>query len=177
MRPERQHRPRPTPTPSAQRQRAVRWLRCSYRAGAIVDAAAAVGMAVPARLWPVRFAPSFRRDREFTYGMGAGAALMAGWTLLLWADRRPLQRKGVLPLTMLVIGGLLANDRRARRAGLTTARDLAPGDSAEPPHTARTRLARHGWCFRAACRPRPRLRTPGCRRRGGPRRRPPPPAG
>jgi hypothetical protein len=44
MQPERQHGPRPTPEPNAQRGRAVRWLRCSYRAGAIVDAAAAVGM-------------------------------------------------------------------------------------------------------------------------------------
>jgi hypothetical protein len=37
MRPERQHRPRSTPEPSAQHERAVRWLRRSHRAGAIVD--------------------------------------------------------------------------------------------------------------------------------------------
>jgi hypothetical protein len=128
MRPERQHRPRSAPEPGAQRERAVRWLRRSYRTGAVVDAAATVGMLVPARLWMARFAPSFRRDRpEFSYGMGAGAALMAGWTLLLlWADRRPLQRKGVLPLTMVVVAGLAANDERARLAGLTSGRDLAP---------------------------------------------------
>jgi hypothetical protein len=82
----------------------------------------------PAGLWTVRFAWSFGRDRpEFTYGMGAGAALLAGWTLLLgWADRRPLQRKDVLPLTMVAIAGLMANDERARRAGLTSGRALAP---------------------------------------------------
>src|SRR6266508_3403704 len=46
--------------------------------------------------------------------MGAGVALLAGWTLLLlWADRRPLQHKGVLRLTILVISGLMAK-RRAR---------------------------------------------------------------
>lgn len=128
MRPDRQHQPRSAPQPRAQRERAVRWLRRSYRTGAIVDAGATVGMLVPGRPWPVRLAPWVGRDRpEFTYGMGAGAALMAGWTVLLWwADRRPLERRGVLPLTMLVIGGLLANDERARRAGLTTAWDLAP---------------------------------------------------
>lgn len=47
MRPEREHGARSTPEPRAQRLRAVCWLRRSYRAGAIVDAAAAVGMAVP----------------------------------------------------------------------------------------------------------------------------------
>jgi len=52
---------------------------------------------------------------------------MAGWTgLLLWADRAPLDRKGVLPLTIFpVIAGLAATDTAALRAGqLPTARVL-----------------------------------------------------
>jgi hypothetical protein len=95
MRPDRRHGPRSAPRQRAPRELAVRWLRRSYRAGAVVDAAAAVGMICPARLWPVRLAPLLGRDRpELTYGMGAGAALLAGWTLLLlWADRRPLGRR------------------------------------------------------------------------------------
>jgi len=50
--------------------------------------------------------------------MRTGAPLMAGWTvLLLWADRQPLERRGVLPITVLpVIAGLMANDApRCRR--------------------------------------------------------------
>ena len=128
MHTERLHGPGPAPGADAPRARAVRWLRRSYRTGAVVDAAATVGLICPDKLWPLRFARSADSDpAEFGYGMGAGAALMAGWThLLLWADRQPLQRKDVLPLTMLVVAGLMANDERARRAGLTSARELAP---------------------------------------------------
>jgi hypothetical protein len=36
----------------------------------------------------------------------------------LWADHRPLQRRGVLPITVApVIAGLIANDTHAVRAG------------------------------------------------------------
>ena len=38
--------------------------------------------------------------------MGMGAPLMFGWTvLLLWADRKPMERKEILPITLLVIAG------------------------------------------------------------------------
>jgi hypothetical protein len=39
---------------------AVRWLRRSYRAGALVDALAAVGMAIPGL-----YGPTLRFEREF----------------------------------------------------------------------------------------------------------------
>jgi hypothetical protein len=41
-----------------------------------------------------------------------GAALMLGWTvLLLWADRKPLERRGILPITVLpVVAGLMINE-------------------------------------------------------------------
>ena len=43
--------------------------------------------------------------------MGTSASLMFGWTLLLiWADRKPAERKGVLLLTIVpVISGLMAS--------------------------------------------------------------------
>lgn len=41
---------------------------------------------------------------EHRYAMGLGASLMAGWTLLLiWADRKPVERRGVLPLTIFPV--------------------------------------------------------------------------
>lgn len=107
----------------------VVWLRRSYRAGAAVDALAAIGMTFPDRLWTARFRGGFRRDsRELRYGMRSGAALMAGWTgLLLWADRRPLERKGVLPLTMFpVVAGLMANDARAVADGYLAKGSVVP---------------------------------------------------
>jgi len=98
---------------------AIRWLRISYWVGAIVDAVAAAQM-----LWPPLFRlgmglPGFTPGVEYHYAMGMGASLMIGWTaLLLWADRKPVERKGVLPLTVLpVIAGLAANQARGVLAG------------------------------------------------------------
>lgn len=109
---------------------AVRWLRRSYRAGAAVDAVAALGMAVPRLYGPtLRFRRGFRRTGpEFSYAIRAGAPLMAGWTvLLLWADRRPLARRGVLPITVFpVVAGLMANDAYAVRRGDVSAFGVAP---------------------------------------------------
>jgi hypothetical protein len=109
---------------------AVRWLRRSYRAGALVDAVAALGMVAPGLYGPtLRFVPDFRRDRpEFAYALRTGAPLMAGWTmLLLWADRKPLERRGVLPITIApVIAGLMANDAHAVRAGRLSSVSVAP---------------------------------------------------
>lgn len=109
---------------------AFRWLRASYRIGAFVDAVAAIGMAAPRLYGPtLRFNRRFRRHGpELAYGLRAGAPLMAGWTiLLLWADRRPLERHGVLPITMVpVIAGLMANDAHAVRAGGLSARGVWP---------------------------------------------------
>jgi hypothetical protein len=112
------------------REDAIRWLRWSYRAGAFVDALATVEMLLPDRLDTLgRFGPKLRKERTgFRYGMRTGAPLMAGWTaLLLWADRDPLARKDVLPLTIApVIAGLMANDAVAEHAGLVSGSRLAP---------------------------------------------------
>jgi hypothetical protein len=109
---------------------AVRWLRRSYRVGALVDALAAIGMAVPRLYGPtLRFDRRFeRRGPEFEYAMRAGAPLMMGWTiLLLWADKRPLERRGVLPITVVpVLAGLMANDARSVRAGHLSSLSVAP---------------------------------------------------
>ncbi len=114
----------------AETTEAVRWLRRSYRIGALVDALAALGMAAPRLYGPtLRFEAPFDRTRpEFSYAIRTGAPLMAGWTvLLLWADRRPLQRRGVLPITVApVIAGLIANDTHAVRDGQLSGRSLAP---------------------------------------------------
>jgi hypothetical protein len=119
-----------TSTSAGSTREAVRWLRLSYRAGALVDALAAVGMAVPRLYGPtLRFQADFdRHGPEFRYAVRVGAPLMAGWTvLLMWADRRPLERRGVLAITVIpVIAGLMANDAAAVRAGQLSGRGVAP---------------------------------------------------
>jgi hypothetical protein len=86
----------------------IRWLRVSYWWGIIADGLMAVLMLLPAR-----FAALMNVDiasmRDFGYGMGLGAPLMVGWTVLLfWADREPLARKDILPLTLVVVAGYIA---------------------------------------------------------------------
>lgn len=55
------------------------------------------------------------------------ASLMAAWTvLLLWAYRRPLERRFVAALTVLVIYGLLATEIAAVLAGGIAASRMIP---------------------------------------------------
>ena len=45
---------------------------------------------------------------EYIFAMWFGAALMLGWTLLLtWALVKPLERRFVAPLTIIVLAGLI----------------------------------------------------------------------
>lgn len=108
---------------------AIRWLRRAYRLGAIVDGLATVGMIFPGRLWTAGFRAPFDRNRpELAYGMRAAAPLMAGWTiLLLWADRKPLERQDVVAMTAVpVLAGLMVGDIAAVRAGHVAARSILP---------------------------------------------------
>ena len=98
---------------------AIRWLRISYWVGAVVDGAAAIQMLCPTLFGLGMGLPGFDPGADYRFAMGMGASLMLGWTaLLLWADRKPMERKGVLPLTVLpVIAGLAANQVRGVLAG------------------------------------------------------------
>lgn len=86
-------------------------LRISYWLGAIADGFMVVPMLSP-RVGGALFGiEDFDPGDEYRYAMMIGASLMLGWTvLLLWADRRPLERKGILLITMfpVIIGLALA---------------------------------------------------------------------
>ena len=83
-----------------------RWLKTAFLAGMVTDALALAPLLSPrlaAVLWGVADCAGFCR-----FAMGYAASLMAGWTLLLaWAYRKPVERRFVAPLTMVVIGGLV----------------------------------------------------------------------
>jgi hypothetical protein len=86
----------------------VLWLRISYWTGAIIDALACIPL-INSDVWAaINHVPNFHADWDFRYAQGFAAAFMAGWTILLvWADRNPLERRGVLPITVFpVIIGL-----------------------------------------------------------------------
>jgi len=106
----------------------VRWLRISYRTGAVIDALAAIQMLVPSVFAATNRLSGFRPPWEYKYAMGMGASLMLGWTaLLLWADRRPVERRGVLILTVFpVVVGLVANELWALSSGFISLGALVP---------------------------------------------------
>jgi hypothetical protein len=84
----------------------VLWLRIAYWAGIIADAIVAILMVFPERY--VRFYNlDLIPNATFGFGLRRAAPLMAGWTiLLLWADRKPVERKDILPITVcpVVVG-------------------------------------------------------------------------
>jgi hypothetical protein len=86
------------------------WLRASYWIGAAADGYATFRMVFP----------KIAQGPEYRYALGLGASLMLGWTILLiWADRRPVERKGVLLLTACpVLLGLVMAELFAFQAGL-----------------------------------------------------------
>jgi hypothetical protein len=86
----------------------IRWLRISYWTGAIIDALACIPL-LHSGVWAaINRVPHFHASVEFRYAQAFAAVFMAGWTvLLIWADRNPLERRGVLAITVFpVIIGL-----------------------------------------------------------------------
>ena len=86
--------------------KSIRWLRISYWVGIIVDGLVTIAWINPGMIGLL--------DSDSGMGiatriaLGWGASLLLAWTFLLfWADRKPLERKGVLLLTCFpVISGL-----------------------------------------------------------------------
>ena len=101
-----------------QQRSAIRWLRASFIAGAVADGIVGILMLIPSRMG----------ETEFRVPMGLGAALMFGWTaLLLWANREPMARKGVLVLTIFpAITGLLATQVWAAASGYSSVARVLP---------------------------------------------------
>lgn len=99
-------------------ERKIMWLRTSYWVGAVVDGIAAYRMLFP----------KIAHGLEYRYALGLGASLMLGWTfLLLWADRKPLERKGVLLLTVFpVISGILMTEFYAVLNGIISLERMLP---------------------------------------------------
>ena len=105
----------------------TRWLRISYWVGAIADAIAAVAMFFPEVGGVVYGIADFEPTAAYRYAMRLGASLMLGWTvLLLWADRKPLERRGVLPITVFVIAGLAWGGAFAVDAGFISLPNMIP---------------------------------------------------
>lgn len=104
----------------------VHFLRISYWWGIIADALSTVLMLFPAlfiRAMNLDLAP----EQGFRVGLLYGAPLMIGWTILLfWADRKPVERKSILPLTLPVVAGYILFEIYTLLAGLTSLVGVMP---------------------------------------------------
>lgn len=102
-----------------------RLLRIAFLSGAVTDALALVPMLFPPMaklLWGFDDARG-----AYRFAMGYGASLMLGWTLLLlWAYRRPQERRAVAALTVVVIYGLVLTEVTAVLSGAIDAWRMVP---------------------------------------------------
>jgi hypothetical protein len=103
-------------------------LRISYWAGAIVDGVAAMAMIFPALGKRMFGLANFNPGPDYSFAMGMSASLMLGWTaLLIWADRDPLARKGILLLTVFpVIFGIVIAEIIVVASGLIAVGQMIP---------------------------------------------------
>jgi hypothetical protein len=82
----------------------------SYWTGAIVDGIVFCKLFAQAYIGNECVLSNYVPEPPYRFAMAVAAALMLGWTLLLiWADRDPVARRGVLMLTLVVILGLIAS--------------------------------------------------------------------
>ena len=106
-------------------RRSERWLRRAFVAGALVDALALIPLLHPGTarlLWGIQADGGAQR-----FAAHSAAALMAGWTMLLWwASRRPLERRDVAPLTLLVVAGLILAEIAAATANVVPLGKMIP---------------------------------------------------
>ncbi len=85
------------------RSKKIVLLRIAYWIGIVLDALAFVQMAFPA-LGKKMLKVTMEIEPDYIFAINLGAGLMLAWTLLLfWADRKPLERRTIIPLTMIII--------------------------------------------------------------------------
>ncbi len=106
-------------------ERQAHLLQRAFLLGAITDALALIPMLIP---WIASVLWGFTDPSgAYRFAMGYGASLMLGWTvLLLWAYQRPMERRFVAALTVLVIYGLVLTEIVAVLSGHLEARRIVP---------------------------------------------------
>ena len=103
-------------------------LRVAFWVGAVTDGLAVIPM-ISRRIGAAVFGGDRSRDNiEYRFAMGIGAALMAGWTLLLlWGAASPIARRDILLLTVFpVIAGIVLATVLAARRGLISVSRTVP---------------------------------------------------
>jgi hypothetical protein len=106
----------------------ARFIGACYYAGAAADALAVLPLCFPEIARAMFGLREAGTGGDYLYASRVAASLMLGWTfLLLWASRRPVERRGVLLLTLLpVLAGLIASSVLAVGSGFVAAGRMLP---------------------------------------------------
>lgn len=106
----------------------VKLLRIAYWLGAIFDALTIIPMLIPSIGGKMFGISNFAPGVDYKYAMGIGASLMLGWTMLLiWADRKPKERSGIILLTVFpVLTGLFIFGLYAVNSGMVKFEKMLP---------------------------------------------------
>jgi hypothetical protein len=90
------------------KQKKLIWIKLAYWLGIGADALWAVALLFPQVFGLITGNPDFIPDFQLRQVMGIGGTLMTGWTfLLIWAVRKPIERRFVILLTAFpVVFGL-----------------------------------------------------------------------
>jgi hypothetical protein len=103
-------------------------LRLCFWIGAIIDAVAAIQLLLP-DFWASSYGfETHMPGPELNAALWSATALMAGWTvLLLWADRKPVERKEIMLITLFpVLAGLTLNNVYGVVSGVMDVRATLP---------------------------------------------------
>lgn len=124
------------------RTRRIALLRAAYWIGIALDALAFVQMAFP-EVGRRMLGVTRELGPDYVFAINLGAGLMLAWTLLLfWADRKPLERRMVVPLTMIIIAWNIPT----MIYGITTG--IIPRETLLPQVAVACALfAYYGFCF------------------------------
>jgi len=103
----------------------VKWLKIAFLCGIITDALALVPMLYRSM---AKFMWGFDQFNDnYFFAMGYGASLMTGWTLLLiWAYKKPLERRFIAFLTIVVIIGFVTVEFFAIVNGIISINKMIP---------------------------------------------------
>lgn len=82
----------------------IKFIKIVYKLGAVIDFYFVVALSIPS-LWAFTFnITDFNPDVPERLAILTGASLMLGWTmLLLWADKKPVERKFILLLSIFPV--------------------------------------------------------------------------
>ena len=82
-------------------------IKTAYWLGAIADAIWAIGLLFPNVFAIMIGSNDFRPNLQIRLIMSIGGILMAGWTIILiWAVRKPIERRFIILLTAIIVAGL-----------------------------------------------------------------------